>query len=348
MRLAAAALVCAAACGGRSATTGGGEVEPVRQDPAVSDSDLARDLEATVLEGYSQLSLGNFEAYADTVAEDVELALVEIGPRDVLIRRRDRINATAFRLDPCEEVLSKNLEVHLSRDDSIGWTFDEVSCRLRDPFEGRVAAIPLRVTAVYQRYLDSWVLVMQHVSYPMPVEEVIAVARAGALRAPVAIEQRIEPSDGIRRTLRSNLRAVITNRGTNRARKIATDPGALALWPGPEHEYHGPAIRDAPTLEELFGAAATIEPDGIYIGLARNKQVAWVVANLRVQTVVSDDPLTIGLRATYVFERRDDTPGVWNIVQTHVSAPIVQGALTKRVFGLELPDLSSIPPPNER
>jgi hypothetical protein len=130
-----------------------------------------------------------------------------------------------------------------------------------------------------------------------------------------------------------------------RERKIATDGGALTLWPGPSHEYHGAEVAYAPELEELFGPAAKIRPNGMYIGLARNKRIAWIATNLDVETVITDDPVIVGLRATYVFERRDDEPGLWMQVQAHVSAPVVKSALSRRVFGLELPDLSDLPMP---
>ena len=121
-----------------------------------------------------------------TVADDAPIVLIGVGPKDVHVGDKTAASLERFRIDPCVEVLSKNLEVHLSRDRSVGWTFDDVSCRLPDPFEGRSASIPLRVTAVYQRHLDTWVMVMQHVSYGMPLDDVLAWARSGRLAKPVA------------------------------------------------------------------------------------------------------------------------------------------------------------------
>ena len=67
--------------------------------------------------------------------------------------------------------------------------------------------------------------------------------------------------------------------------------------------------------------------------------------SLVIRVLVLDDPVTLRLRATYVFERRDDSPGLWTQVQAHVSAPVLQEQLSKRVFGLEIPDLSNLAPP---
>jgi ketosteroid isomerase-like protein len=314
-------------------------------DPVSNPVDLRRDLEATVLEGYSQLSLGNLEAYGDTVADDQPVVLIRLGPEDVHVGMKDDAGLATFRLDPCVEVLSKNLEVHLSEDRSVGWTFDDVSCRVPDPFEGRLASIPLRVTAVYQRHLDTWVLVLQHVSYGLPIEDVISWARAGRLRRPADIDRNIDPSDGIRKLIEKTLNGILLGKKRYRERKVAVDDISLVLWPGPDQEYHGSQISEARQLEELFGVATEVRPLGAHIGVARNKKLAWVAVNIQIDTVISDDPTVFALRATYVFERRDDSAGPWVQVQAHVSAPIVHTDLTKRVFGIELPDLSDLAAP---
>ncbi len=337
----AAVVLGSCGAGGSNSVRGGGTGE-THQGPTPNAIDLRRDLEATVLEGYSQLSLGNLEAYGDTVADDEPIVLIGVGPKDVHVGDKSAADLEVFRIDPCIEVLSKNLEVHLSRDRSVGWTFDDISCRLPDPFEGRSASIPLRVTAVYQRHLDTWVMVMQHVSYGLPLEEVLLWARTGRLVRPAAVGMKIEAGDGARKLVRSTAIGIITDRARYRSRKIAGDDVSLLLWTGPSHEYHGVEVPEAPQLEELIGDGSHIRPGGIYVGMARNKQLAWVAANLVVTAMVLDDPVTVRLRATYVFERRDDSPGLWIQVQAHVSAPVLQRQLSKRVFGLEIPDLSDL------
>jgi len=337
-----AVVACAGSDGGQVRSNGGGDGAGA---PKPNPVDLRRDLEATVLEGYSQLSLGNLEAYGDTVAEDEPVVLIRLGPRDVHVGMKADAELAAFRLDPCVEVLSKNLEVHLSEDRSVGWTFDDVSCRVPDPFEGRRASIPLRITAVYQRHLDTWVLVQQHVSYGLPPNDVVAWERAGRLARPVDVPHNVASDDGVRRLVESTAQGIVVGKRRYRELKVAADEMSLVLWPGPTHEYHGPEILDAPQLEDLFGVATELQARAMHVGLARNKKIAWVATNVQVNTIVSDDPVTIILRATYVFERRDASRGPWVQVQAHVSAPIVQADLSKRVFGIEIPDLSELAAP---
>jgi ketosteroid isomerase-like protein len=340
----AAAAMLAAACSGGAVPATTGRPEPRADD--VDDVDLARDLEATVLEGYSQLSLGNFEAYTDTMSDEGAIVFLEPSPDGVLIGPKRARSPNAYRISPCDDVLSKNLEVHLSADRSIGWTFDEVSCRVPDPFEGRWASIPLRVTAVYQRNLDSWLLVMQQVSSPLTIDDALALARAGKLRKPKPVPSQGAPADGVPQTVRAVIAGLITDRAGARERKLATDAGALLLWPGPADEYHGAAIADAPALEELFPDVVQVRPAGMYVEVARNKKLAWAAADLEVHGA-GDDTAPLALRATYLLERRDDAPGLWTQVQAHVSVPIPTSVLTKRVFGLELPDLTRLPTPGD-
>jgi ketosteroid isomerase-like protein len=334
-----------AACGGGGAP---GRVDAANHpetdgDPALSLEALQRDLEATVLEGYSQLTLGNLDAYADLLAEDIPVVILRTGPRQVWIGERPAEREKYLRIDPCSAVYTKNLEVHLAADGSMGWTFDEVSCRVPDPFQGRLASIPLRITGLYQRALDHWALVMEHVSYPQQIDDLLVDARAGRLPplAPILPEAAGAP-DGVR-GVRSLLEKLITDVPTYRQFSVAHDPGALLVWPGPDEEYRGDAIGAAPALEELFGDGATVTPQGLRVALAKNRRLAFVAGNLLVKTNVGGDEVTLGLRGTWVFELRDDVG--WVLLQTHVSAPIQQGELTRRIFGLELPDLDRLPVP---
>src|SRR5690606_25328447 len=157
--------------------------------------ELSRELEASILENYLQLALGNMEAYADSVARDREVALMGLRPRDLMVGKnlQSRLRA-GTRLpshdrphrqigtsesEPCLRLLPKTLQVHLYTDSSVGWISDEASYRI--PHEGREAAIPLRVTAVMMRDIDRWVLVMEHTSYGLPVKTIVDMARKNEL-----------------------------------------------------------------------------------------------------------------------------------------------------------------------
>ena len=129
--IAAAALALIAGCSGskKPADRGGFTVPDGRDDIG---SDLVRDLEATVLENYSHLTLNNHEAYMDSLAQDLDLAMVGLGAGDVMVGPGPRASWVEQR--PYHErtgvrLFSKNLRVHLATDSQVGWTSDEVSRR---------------------------------------------------------------------------------------------------------------------------------------------------------------------------------------------------------------------------
>jgi ketosteroid isomerase-like protein len=348
-RLAVAVGACAialAACGGQAGQSLGPEGGRVA-DPPGDVAGLRRDLEATVLENYALLELGNIDAFADRVAIDRPIMLFGVEPEDVIVGVApsalfaDRRLFAGHRL----RMLSRNLDIHLSRDRSVGWVFDEVSYRV--PFRGREASIPLRVTSVYTRDIDRWVLAMQHMSYALPLEEILEASPDGALGAPARFQTGYSvdgPATGLRRIA---WRVISGEIGPHyRERRMAASADALVLWPGPRQEFAGASIRDAPTLAELF-ASAEGEPAEVEIGdhtieVARNGEVAWMAANLAVFLPKKEgrnddrgaeyrDSSTVELRATFVFEERADEG--WTLVQTHASAAIPAQIIAERVFG---------------
>jgi hypothetical protein len=321
---------------------------PVAPTRSISESlpapaDLRRELEATVLEGYSQLSLGNVEAYRDQMAADVDVVLIELGPGEVARGRREDLGVGALQLKPCDAVLSRNLDVRLSADGSVGWVFDDVSCRLPDPFAGREAAIPLRLTAVYQRYVDSWVLVQQHASYAVPAGQILRWTRAGEGRRPPRLGGEVVAPDSPSGAVLARLAATIAGAGSWRVGERAIDPAATLLLPGPEDEYRGAAIDGAPTLARMFQAraAALVEAR---VRLARNERVAWVVGSVEVRGEAEDQPFALWLRVTAVLERGGGDADPWQLVQTHVSAPILPAQLRSRVFGARDAEPPAPPP----
>jgi len=288
--------------------------------------ELRKNLESTVLENYDQLNNGNVEALMDGVAIDRKLQIVGVTPSDIIVGKSPAALGEDRRLyrERDVQILSKNLDVHLSRDGSVGWVYDEIS--LRVGFEGREASIPIRSTAVYVRDVDRWVLAAEHLSYGFPVTDVFRLAAQGKLAKVPRLKidyggprERAAPLIG--------LAGVFVNRGdlgtpaTNRS-------DTLVLLPGPELEFHN-AI--APALSTLFGPGTTVAVREFRIEVAETKRVAWMLASLTIQAKFNGDPTSIPLRASFVFERGKEDG--WGIVQAHLSVGLEQEQLSAHVFG---------------
>ena len=324
------ALALAAGCGGARrvvapATVAGSDaLEP---DTSLGRDAAARDLEATVLEIYSHLTLGNFAAFRDTLAADEPVTLIGVTPVNVVVGMRPRAAGSDRRLYQATSptVLAKNLEVHVSSDASVGWTFDEMSYRV--PHDGRTASIPVRSTSLFVRDIDRWVLVLEHQSYPISIDDLRAAAAAHHLARPTSLTGR--PLGAPARDL---VRLVdLLHDADRRGRvRVASGDDVLVLLPDRDHELHGAEAADAPALAALFGPSTTVSVRDPRLGLARSGAVAWMAANLLVRTLVNDEPVEIPLRGTYVFRRVGRT---WELVQMHVSSPVTERELGRRVFG---------------
>lgn len=404
-----------------------------RQDPQLGERDLFRDLEAAVLENYLQLTLGNMEAYADSVARDREVVLIGVSPGTLVYganspersadrrpfkdRARPQCNRNGAspdrarpdrarpdrarpetpadgepsatsgnaprpagfpddvtptldvvssageaqeydRMDqPCARLIPKALDLHLARDGSAGWIADEIDYRV--PHQGREAAVPLRFTAVLVRDIDRWVVVMEHISYALPFQDTLEMARTGTLSGLDSMSGYIEDrnlgrvlSKQARRQLEANhdAKAKYVAQMTRRYSAPAPDrPGAyrvpadthLLLLPFRNGEYRGEATFQAPTLFELLSTQSATTPtiviDDFRLFVSASKQVAWMAANLQATISLPDrnasragQPVTIPLRGTFVFAL--DSYG-WNIVQTHLSVPVTETQLAGHIFG---------------
>jgi ketosteroid isomerase-like protein len=329
----ALAALLALACnrGGRAV----GVQAPAEPEPDVVESEptgapAARDLEATVLEIYSHLTLGNFAAYRDALASETSVVLFGVTPADVVVGLLPRGAGRDRRLYGvmAPTVLAKNLEIHLSDDASVGWTFDEMSYRV--PYGGRVAAIPVRNTSLFVREIDRWVLVLEHQSYPTAIDDLRAEAAAGRREQPRRFPSL--PVDGPAREIVRLVGLLHNAEPRDLGRRVAPGGDTLVLLPDRDHELHGAEAVDGPSLATLFGPNTTVGLRDYRIGLARSERVAWMAANLVVRTVVNDEQVDIGMRGTYVF--RKDARG-WELVQLHVSAPVSEDALSRRLFGAQ-------------
>lgn len=304
------------------------EADPQNTAPPVSADDLEKDLEATVMESYSHLSLGNFGAFRDGLAEDASDALIGVTPDAVLVGSRPEAAGDDRRLFHMQDptVLSKNLEIHLSADGSVGWVFDEMSYRVR--YGGRIASIPIRNTSLFVRDFDRWALVVEHLSYPLSIDELRARAAAQLLRPPQRFQSKRDAPEAS-----ALLRLVgrLHNAPPSFTRQqFASGPEALVLLPDRDHELHGDSAAASPSLATLFGPGTTVGLRDYRIGVAKNQRVAWMVSNLVVRTMVNDEQVDIGLRGSYVFVKQAKG---WKVVQMHISAPLTERSLGRHIFG---------------
>ncbi|MCB9565026.1 MAG: nuclear transport factor 2 family protein [Kofleriaceae bacterium] len=362
--LATAALVGlgAGACGGRKDH---GPVEPPGDPDPGREANvraiLLRELEIEVLEGYDQPT---FETAAPATAVSGRVGAVHIGvgPDDIAaggVTSVDRwpllpVDEIGGRLDEAE---SKRLQLHLSEDLSAAWIADEISYRVPGCLgrDGRykVAVVPLRYTGLFVRDGERWVEVLEHVSYPQRIGELVDDAegmigkklRIGRDPRP-AVQQ---PLDVVKRAISADLPE------SERARLYASDPGALAMWPDPEQELHGSAVLSAASLARSFDASK-ISLETFRVGMSPDPDggvgpgtVAWVAATLRVDARRVEgtkmEPVTLRLRGTFVLEDRDQPDGTraWQIVQAHVSAPVDDEALVGTVRGSEASTEATLP-----
>jgi hypothetical protein len=317
-----------AACGGTRRRP------PAAPASASPDADLGldelrADLESTVLENYIQMSLGNVEAAAEALAPDQEIVLIGPEVPDIFVGRADELVGVDRRLyrQRNPHILSKNLDVHLAQDGSAGWIFDEISYRV--PYMGREASIPIRVTGIYVRDVERWVLVAEHASYPLPVEELVRLSLTGDLKKGTMLHNDYGPSRKQAGTLVGIIGRYLNGQLEEGA--IMDDPGTLTLLPDPEGEYHGNEAVSAPSLASLFGPTASVAVRRFRVYMRSSKRVAWVHANLAVRTESAGDPVEVSLRGTFVFERRGVDP--WVLVQSHISAPLLESQISERVFG---------------
>ena len=320
-------LALAAACSSQNGTVETVMPADVHQEtPEVPREVLGHDLEATVIENYSHLSLGNFGAFRDALAQDQPVAIIGVTPGDVVTGRRPPDAARDRRLYRVlgPTLLSKNLDVHLSADGSVGWTFDEMSYRV--PYQGRTASIPIRSTELYLRDFDRWVLVMQHQSYAVSIDDLRTLASSGALEEPKRF-----PSRAVEKGSRELI--ALVGRLHNESGPIERGDGVLVLLPDRDHELRGTDAAQASSLAALFGAGSTVGLRDYRIAFAKNGRIAWMAANLVVRTTVGEGStaaVDIGLRGTYVFEK---TAAGWEVAQMHISAAVPEGELSRRMFG---------------
>lgn len=273
-------------------------------------------------------------------------ARIGAGPADIYIAGDLARAASRWPLDvePAvrTDVRSKHLGIQIAADQTAAWMSDELSWRLE--VCGRIAVIPLRITALYAHDGDRWVPVVEHLSYGFaPPPRDTPMARAIATEV---------SSDDLEAAL-----AGLVDRGLLRTPRdpaaLAQDAAAVVLGPDVGDEWQG-----AQTI------AARIPPGKLEqrrVGLVGRAPGAPTVAYW-VGTYLADVPArpgtaaaTVRMRVSFVFEKRaftrdgaaadpkicfagartrdDGAECRWTLVQGHVSQPISDDELAREVFG---------------
>jgi hypothetical protein len=331
----AAALFALAACNGNRAGARAPLVDSAPAGEADPSGRLMRELELEVMSSYQRPSL-DAAAAAAVVDASVGLTVFGVGPGNVAIGRalderwpvvevlsqrpgEDRVGEV-LEVD----VVSHRLELFMSADATVGWSYDDVSLRL--PVCGRIASIPLRVAQVYVRDSERWTLVAEHVAYAQPMGRWLDGAKGpDGAKVATAVERQLE-SEAAQAALRIGL-------APDGDREVWDGgPGGLALWPDPLHVMRGGAARSAPSLAQTLGATA-VTVEGLRLALGPTRSVA--IANGTLIAALDRDtesgaPLEVRLRGTFVLERFGDD---WRIRLAMVSTPITIGALVGRSLG---------------
>ena len=328
--MAALAMALAAACAGetRAARTPLVDAEPVDTGDDGAGR-LLRELELEVLASYQRYT-HDTSAAATAVDPAVGLTALGVAPDEVGASGglAGRWPVTEVDGQPVE-VVSRALELHLSADRTVGWTFDQISLRLR--VCGRIATLPLRVAQVYVRDSERWTLVSEHLGYAQPMGRWLDAA-TGPLGSPMpgAIE---------RHPAAEAVLAVVAGAFAvdgERARTWDAGADALAIWPDPLQLLRGGAVRTGPDLAASLGATG-VRLEGARLALSPSRQVAFAATTLLVSAARADGadgPVDVRLRATVVLERGAGQADPWRVRMAMVSAPITVRTLVARTLGV--------------
>lgn len=338
--------IVAAACNGNRAGPRTPLVDSAPSGEADPSGRMLRELELEVMSSYDRPSL-DAAAAAAVVDASVGLTVFGIGPDDVAIGRAldERwpvVEVLSTR--PGEEragelldidIVSHRLELFLSADGTVGWSYDDVSLRL--PVCGRTASIPLRVAQVYVRDSERWTLVAEHVAYAQPMGRWLELVKGlDGAKVATAVERQLESE-----AAQAALRLGLAPDGDREA--WDGGPDGMAIWPDPLQIMRGGGARTGPSLAQSLGATA-VTVEGLRLALGPTRSVAIANATLIARLAprppadggslgsppADSAPLDVRLRGTFVIERMGET---WRIRLAMVSVPITVGALVGRTVG---------------
>ena len=295
------ALIAVVACGSSSKQSAAPILPHAAETPPTPD-----DVRAAVLDQYTQLSQGYDSVYLEGLTHDERLLLVGVRPVDLVAGYDANRAIGMFRLfgDEEIEIVSKDLEVHLSHDGTCAWVADDVSYRV---LHGRRRAfLPFKLSAAYERREGRWLLVLLHLSYAVGSGVPAAQSGPALERPPKSVIESREAD-----TVRKRVAAVLA--GDDSA--VSLEDDALVIGPAGQRAT-GRAVGKLATPGELFPNAGTVEPTGIRVAFSTSGTVAWAVATLNVTATPA--------RASFVLEKRG---GEWRVILMHVSRPARGDAL---------------------
>lgn len=308
---------------------------PVQQSGADMDfgnevdngfAELIKSLESTVLENYTQLTFHNIEAIIDSVASEREVQFLGVTPNDIVFGVEPKELAIDRRIFPhySPRVLSKNLDVHLSQDGSVAWVFDEISYRVQ--YMNREASIPIRLTAIYVRDGERWVLVGENRSLGVRTDELFSMVKTGKLRQGKSIKNDY----GGDKKLAVKLLGIV-GRFINSGEGLHQNENSLVVFHPPGTELKAPFTTDSIRLAQYFGENATVALREFRVQVSISGKVAWLVANLSVTAEVDGKRESLPMRASFVLEKLKEQG--WGIVQVHVAVPLQERQISTRIFG---------------
>jgi hypothetical protein len=329
-RLILCALVAAAAaaCNGNKPITRSPLVDSAPVNEGDTGGRLVRELELEVLASYDRDKL-DFVAANNAIEPSVGLVVIGLGPGDVRngTSPDDRWPIHEVAGEPVR-IVSRRLELFLSIDQTVGWSYDDISMRME--VCGRTASIPLRVAQVYVRDSERWTLVAEHVAYAQPMGRWIDGAKGPeGTQLPTFVEK--QPESNAAKEAIAQLIASDDDRAV-----WAAQVSTLAVWPDPLHVLRGGATHSGPTLARSLGdpGDVSISIDGLRLALGPGRNVAIATATLLAKvkrlSAGKEETVDMRLRGTFVIERVGES---WRARFAMVSTPITPGELVARSIG---------------
>jgi SnoaL-like domain len=311
---------------------------PLADQAASGDGDpqqaLLSELQSDVLDAYERDEPPELDT---SVIPVVGSARIGVGPGDVLVEQELDNASSRWPLmigaNTTTAVRSKRLEIHLAADQSAAWMSDEVSWRIE--ICGRTLVIPLRLTALFARDGDRWVLALEHLSTGVDVDKL--EGRPGRSIPPAQASPTVAAAvaTAVGQALQVPAPA---------SPLLSTGPESVLIGPGWSQEWHGADLTGqrlvSGTLrvaETLVGSALQRERRiGVVGRSVDSATVAFWVGNLLATTA---DGVSQQLRGSFVLERRHDQ---WVVVQGHVSVAVDDETLAQSAVGSALIKLNPL------